>query len=254
MAATPQEQYDELIRCAEKYIRNPRQSKASAVMRWRGKAMRWLKTNAANTDLSVEFTMTPPPSDQSYDNGITRSSVIGVQKGLRVLHQAGEMLPILRKTDARKVRPEMLTKVFIVHGHDELMKTSVARFVERLGLESIVLHEQPNSGRTIIEKFIDYSDVGYAIVLLSGDDRGGPANDALETYQMRARQNVIFELGYFIGKLGRSHVTALHREGVEIPSDYTGVLFVPFDTGGVWQLQIAKEMKAARIKVDLNKI
>jgi hypothetical protein len=254
MPATPKEQYDELIRCAEKYIRNPRQSKASAVMRWRGKAMRWLKTNAPETDLSVEFTMTPPPSDQTYGEGITRSSVVGVQKGLRVLLQAGEMLPILKKSGGRKLRPEMLTKVFIVHGHDELMKIAVARFIERLGLESIVLHEQPNSGRTIIEKFIDYSDVGYAIVLLSGDDRGGSAKEAHETYKLRARQNVIFELGYFIGKLGRSQVTALHREGVEIPSDYTGVLFVPFDAGGIWQLQIAKEMRAVGLKVDLNKI
>src|SRR5262245_61430764 len=154
MPVTPQEQYDELIRCAEKYIRSPRQSKASAVMRWRGKGMRWLKTNAPNTNLSVEFMMTSPPADHGYGGGLTRSSVIGVQKGLRVLQQAGEMLPILKKSDGRKLRPEMLTKVFIVHGHDELMKTAVARFIERLGLKSIVLHEQPNSGRTIIEKFI----------------------------------------------------------------------------------------------------
>ena len=216
--------------------------------------MRWLKSNAANTDLSLEFTMTPPPADQTYGDGITRSSVIGVQKGLRVLHQAGEMLPLLKKNAAPKLHPQVLSKAFVVHGHDDLMKVSVARFIEQLQLEPIVLHEQPNSGRTIIEKFIDYSDVGYAVVLLSGDDRGGVAAEAVESYRLRARQNVIFELGFFIGKLGRSRVVALHREGVEIPSDYTGVLFVPFDSSGIWQLQVAREMRAVGLKVDLNKI
>lgn len=254
MPKNAQEQYDELIRCAEKYIRSPRQSKASAVMRWRQKAMRWLKANAPETGLSIDFATTSPPADQSYGDGITRGSVLGVQRGLKVLQSASEMVPWLKNGAAVKLRPQVLNKVFIVHGHDDHMKISVARFVAQLQLEPVILHEQPNGGRTIIEKFIDHSEVGYAIVLLAGDDKGGLASEQADGYRLRARQNVIFELGFFIGKLGRSRVVALHREGVEIPSDYSGVLFVPFDKAGVWQLHVAKEMRAAGMKVDLNKI
>jgi hypothetical protein len=254
MSATPQEQFEELIRCAEKYIRSPQQSKATAVMRWRGKAMRWLKSNAPETSLSIDFATTSPPSDLGYRGGITRGSVIGVQRGLKTLQTAGEMIPWLKNGNSAKLRPQVLNKVFIVHGHDDLMKISVARFVGQLQLEPVILHEQPNGGRTIIEKFIDHSDVGYAIVLLAGDDKGGLATEQADGYRLRARQNVIFELGFFIGKLGRSRVVALHREGVEIPSDYSGVLFVPFDKAGLWQLHVAREMRAAGMKVDLNKI
>ena len=106
------------------------------------------------------------------------------------------------------------------------MESITARFIEKLGLELIVLHEQPNKGRTIIEKFQDYSNVSYAVVLLTPDDRGGVASSKLEEQQPRARQNVIFELGYFIGKLSRKRVCALYIDGVEIPSDYSGVLFI----------------------------
>jgi hypothetical protein len=254
MPKSIQEQYDELIRCAEKYIRNPNQSKASAVMRWRGKAMRWLKSNAPQSGLSIDFMTTNPPAQDGYGKGITRGTVIGVQRGLRVLQSAGELLPALRNGTPRKLTPQMLSRVFIVHGHDELMKVATARFIEKLGLEPVILHEQANGGRTIIEKFIDHSDVGFAVVLLSGDDKGGLAESPSETYKLRARQNVIFELGFFIGKLGRCHVVALHNDNVEIPSDYSGVIFVPFDKAGLWRLQLGREMRNAGIKVDLNKI
>jgi predicted nucleotide-binding protein len=121
-------------------------------------------------------------------------------------------------------------------------------------LEPVILHEQPNGGRTIIEKFLDHADVGFALVLLSGDDKGGLASGSADNYQLRARQNVIFELGYFIGRLDRSRVVALHTPGVEIPSDYSGVIFISFDKGGVWELAVAKEMRAVGLKVDLNKL
>lgn len=143
--------------------------------------------------------------------------------------------------------------VFIVHGHDQGTKETAARFIERLGLNAIVLHEQPNEGRTIIEKFVDYSNVGFAVVLLTADDRGGPHSVEPGSYQFRARQNVIFELGYFLGRLGRKRVCVLYREGVQIPSDYQGVLFIPLDDGGAWKLPLAREIKAAGIEVDLNR-
>ena len=145
-------------------------------------------------------------------------------------------------------------RVFIVHGHNDTLKESVARFLGQLKLDPIILHEQPNKGRTIIEKFIDYSDVGFAIVLLTADDRGGKASDSPEGYSLRARQNVILELGFFLGRIGRERVCALYEEGVEIPSDYEGVLFIPFDKSGAWRLLLGRELRAAGIDVDLNNI
>ena len=144
-------------------------------------------------------------------------------------------------------------KVFVVHGHNEAFRETCARFVEKLDLEPIILHEQPNAGRTIIEKFQDYSDVGFAIVLLTGDDQGTTKNADPSTLKLRARQNVIFELGFFIGKLGRSRVCALYEPGVEIPSDYSGILFVQLDPAGAWRFQLGRELKAVGIAVDLNR-
>ena len=141
--------------------------------------------------------------------------------------------------------------VFVVHGHDEIAKLEVARLLERLDLNPIILHEQPNEGRTIIEKFEFYSDVAYAIVILTPDDMGylgGHAN----AVRPRARQNVVFELGYFVGRLGRRHVCALYKEGVEIPSDLHGVLYIPMESQGAWKLSIVKEMKQVGMEVDLN--
>ena len=121
-------------------------------------------------------------------------------------------------------------RVFVVHGHDNEMKQAVARTVERLGLEAIILNEQPNHGRMLIEKIEHYSDVGFAVVLLSPDDTGYLNACGLEAARVRARQNVILELGYFAGKLGRERVMALHRGGIEFPSDYDGVLYMPYDS------------------------
>ncbi len=144
-------------------------------------------------------------------------------------------------------------RIFLVHGHDQAVLQEVARFLERVDQDVIILREQPNRGRTIIEKFEDYSNVGFAVILLTPDDRGGPAPSSSDEQHPRARQNVILELGYFLGRLGRSRVCALYREGVEIPSDYSGVLYVKLDPEGGWRLQLAKELKAAGLLVDMNK-
>lgn len=126
------------------------------------------------------------------------------------------------------------------------------RQVEKLGLNTIILHEIPNIGRTIIEKFEDHSNVGFAVVLLTPDDLG-TAKDKREELNPRARQNVIFELGYFIGKLGRRRVCVLHKENVEIPSDYEGILYVEMDKGGGWKQKLVKEMIEVGIKIDPSK-
>jgi len=144
-------------------------------------------------------------------------------------------------------------RVFLVHGHNELAIHETARFLEKIDLEVIILREQPNSGRTIIEKFVDFSDVGFSVVLLTGDDRGGAQESPYDKQKKRPRQNVILELGFFLGKLGRKRVCALYEEGVEIPSDYDGVIFVPLDKNGAWHLPLARELKAAGLSIDLNK-
>ena len=91
-------------------------------------------------------------------------------------------------------------------------------------------------------------------MLLTPDDRGGSAKDPTEKYHTRARQNVVMELGFFLGRLGRERVAAIYAHGVEMPSDYSGVLFLPYDDAGGWQLPLAKEIRAAGIGVDLNQL
>nr|VFJ60913.1 MAG: Predicted nucleotide-binding protein containing TIR-like domain-containing protein [Candidatus Kentron sp. DK] len=149
--------------------------------------------------------------------------------------------------------PDDLRRVFVVHGHNHGIKEAIARFIEKLGLEPVILHEKPNAGRTIIEKFSDYSDVHFAVVLLTADDEGKIKGASAE-HRARARQNVILELGYFLGKLGRARVCALYENGVEIPSDYQGVLFVPLDSGEGWKTSLVRELKSASFPVDANRI
>ena len=149
--------------------------------------------------------------------------------------------------------PEVGRRVFVVHGHDEEAKQSVARCLEKLELEAIILHEKPSRGQTIIEKFEDYADVGFAVVLLTPDDMGA-ARDNVDNLKPRARQNVVFELGFFVGSLGRRRVCALLKGDVEIPSDFAGVLWVPMDAGGAWRFKLVQEMIAAGLDVDPNKL
>jgi predicted nucleotide-binding protein len=143
-------------------------------------------------------------------------------------------------------------KVFIVHGHNNEIKVNVARTIEKLGLEAIILHEQANSGKTIIEKFEEYSDVAFAIVLLTDDDLGKSKKD--DNLNNRARQNVILELGYFIGKLSRNKVCPLYTSGVELPSDLLGLLYIELDAEESWKFKLAKELRASGLNVDVNKI
>ena len=143
-------------------------------------------------------------------------------------------------------------KVFVIHGRDNGVKQTVARFLETLGLEPVILHEQANLGRTIIEKFQDHADVGFAVALLTPDDVGALKEEGANL-NPRARQNVIFEFGYFIGKLGRERVCALVKSDVEKPSDYDGVLYIPLDDSGGWKMRLIRELKTAGFEVDANK-
>lgn len=145
------------------------------------------------------------------------------------------------------------SKVFIVHGHDNAAKESVARFVEKIGLKAIILHEQASSGNTIIEKIEANSNVGFAIVLYTPCDVGASKAEK-DQLKSRARQNVIFEHGYLIGKIGRKNVSALVKGDVETPNDISGVVYIKMDEADSWKYTVAKEMKACGYDVDLNKI
>jgi predicted nucleotide-binding protein len=141
-------------------------------------------------------------------------------------------------------------KVFIVHGHDEGMREGVARFLEQIGFRAIILHEQPSQGRTIIEKVEAHGDVSFAVILLTPDDEGRQIGGQLKP---RARQNVVLELGYFIGRFGRKRVCALTRGNIEIPSDFAGVVYESFE-GPQWRHALGRELEAAGYHIDWNDV
>jgi len=142
--------------------------------------------------------------------------------------------------------------IFIVHGRDGKAKEQTARFIEKLSLKAIVLHEQASGGRTIIEKIENYSNVGFAIVLYTPDDVGNIKMESdKKQLKPRARQNVVFEYGYLMGKIGRRNVVALVEKNVELPNDISGIVYI---TNENWQFSIAKEMKDVGYEIDLNKL
>lgn len=139
-------------------------------------------------------------------------------------------------------------KIFIVHGHDNEMKREVQLLLTRADLKDVVLHEQPDKGRTIIEKLIEESKGAcYMIALLSPDDK-------LEDGSLRARQNVILEIGYFLGKLGKDRIRILRKKVVEIPSDLDGILYENYDEEGNWRMKIMKEIKAVGIEINIESV
>lgn len=142
--------------------------------------------------------------------------------------------------------------VFVVHGHDEGAKQTVARFLEQCGFVAVILHEQADGGRTIIEKIEQYADVVFAIVLYTPCDIGREKNEKRGT--PRARQNVVFEHGYLIAKLGRERVCALVKQGVQTPGDIAGVVYKPMDSAGAWKTEILREMKSTGVVVDASKL
>lgn len=151
-----------------------------------------------------------------------------------------------------KIKKENKSKVFIVHGHDNGAKQEVARFIEKLGFEPIILHEQDSGQKTIIEKIEEYAgQAGFGIVLYTPCDVGGKDETTL---QARARQNVVFEHGYLIGLLGRGNVCPLVKGNIEKPGDIGGVVYTPMDENGSWHLPLAKELKRAGYIVDPSKL
>lgn len=196
----------------------------------------------------------------SFGESSPQTSAEDVQREVRRLKSIKDRLPLIEEAGAAK--SANLSKpagtgagreVFIVHGQRESLKLSVARFCQQgTAREAVILHEQPSSGQTVIEKFERHaSDAGFAVVLLTADDTGGASGGE---HRPRGRQNVIFEAGFFIGALGRSRVAILYESGVELPSDLSGVIWIAADEAGAWKYLLAKEMRAAGIDVDMNAV
>jgi predicted nucleotide-binding protein len=168
-------------------------------------------------------------------------------------------IPVVATVEQRKKRigekKIKSNKVFVVHGHDEAAKLDVQQLLVRLKFDPIILNQQANKGRTIIEKFTDQAaEMVFAVVLLTPDDEGYSKKDGPTKQKDRARQNVVLELGFFLSELGRDKVCALCKGDIEIPSDYDGVIYTKMDAGGAWKTELAKEMKAVGLPVDLNNL
>lgn len=202
----------------------------------------------ANDNMSPGIIMYISPEDtvsyDKYTNDITKEVFSDARKKIKLGHSSK---PVTKKMELDK------TKVFIVHGHDDLAKTEVARFIEKLNLKAIILHEQASSGNTIIEKIEEYSNVGFGIVLYTPCDIGAKKGDE-KNLKQRARQNVVFEHGYLMGKIGRRNVCALVKSNVETPNDISGIVYVPMDDHKAWQVAVAKEMRNSGYDIDMNLI
>jgi len=183
----------------------------------------------------------------------------GVKKAIAILEAAKtelalreelERVVVTDESAAEKAAAAEHGRVFIVHGHDEARKHELFRVLQdTTGSKPIILHEQPSGGRSILEKLEAYAhSAGFAVVLLTADDVGR-ANGA-ETDAPRARQNVVFEAGYFAGRLGRARVVLLHEAGVELPSDLDGIVYVPLDAAGAWKMKLTHEMASQGVAVD----
>jgi predicted nucleotide-binding protein len=196
-----------------------------------------------NDNMPAGIIMFVSPSDVIADEKHAKDVTV------QVFDDAKKTLPPNGPSKPPAIRD--LSKVFIVHGRDDLAKTDAARFIERLGLEAIILHEQASSGQTIIEKIEAHTNVGFAVILYTPYDIGGLSGDS---QRPRARQNVVFEHGYLIGKLGRHNVSALVKGDVEIPNDISGAVYVPLDQHGTWRVALAKELRAAGYPVDMNRV
>lgn len=149
--------------------------------------------------------------------------------------------------------PVSKTDVFIVHGHDDLAKIKTARFITSLGFNPIILHEQASSGKTIIEKIEEYSNVGFGIILYTQCDLGA-SKEEKDNLKFRARQNVVFEHGFLISKIGRNNVCALVKNEVETPNDISGVVYIKMDDDDGWHMKIAKELRSSGYNVDMNRL
>ena len=235
-------------------------SRWAAFSNWGDYNRQLLRSQFTTSELADEYSQRPAISVIGGHHSFTEKVEElerKVTRSIRRLESIRQRLPLYKElSPAPPQQPqeaEQPRTIFVVHGHDAGRKNAVARFLEKLTTTDVlVLHEQPNRGRTVIEKFEGYARTSdYAVVILTGDDRGG-AKDSEELLP-RARQNVVFELGFFIGALDRAHVAVLYEEGVELPSDIGGLAWIELDTADAWQAALTRELVAAGVDVDFKR-
>jgi len=233
----------------------------SRVGQWRDYNRTWLDKNLGG-EAAEEYKNASThayfgrPDDPATDLRYLREDIQSEIAKLQSIHdRLGLWLPEDNTmSPASSTSPSSLdAPIFIVHGSDTLRAERVARTVkEATGREMIILREQANLGQTLIEKFEQHAaKASYAIIVLTPDDEGGRKDQT--THNPRARQNVIFEMGYFYGILGRSRVSALLHPGVEKPSDIDGIIYIHFDDNGAWKTELFRELEHAHIHVDMSR-
>lgn len=162
---------------------------------------------------------------------------------------------VLRGVQAPEVRGATSERsapfVFLVSGHSRERRDTVAQVIEHLGLRVVILDEEPSRGHTVLEKLERTTSVAFAVVLITGDDVGSVRGNTT-TLAPRPRQNVLLELGFLFGALGRGRICILYDDAVELPSDLAGLRFITLDSAGGWRFMLAREFKAAGLPVDLN--
>lgn len=200
-------------------------------------------------------------TSQVYYSGMDTSGYrpAGVNKAIAILEAAkrelslrDELESVIESDESQEEKETAAERgrVFIVHGHDDARKHELFRLIHDItGAKPIILHEQPSGGRSVMEKLEAYAaSAGFAVALLTADDLGRAKNEAEDS--PRARQNVVLEAGYFAGLLGRARVVLLHEDGVELPSDLAGIVYVPLDDAGAWKMKLAHEMSNEGLSVD----
>lgn len=241
----------------------------STFKEWAGEATRWrkfaitvLQTISEEDALEQEFarayrpgvTVVGGPPDTVPERLERRRRTHEAE--LNVLRSVVERLTLFPAPEqpASGAAPTRGEEVFVVHGHQQDAAGIVARLIEQLGLSAVILDERANQGRTLIEKFEQNTEeVGFAVVLMLADDWGkGPDDDQWPIEPNRARQNVVLELGYFVGKLGRGRVAALMGASVEKPSDIHGLAYIAYDDD--WRMRLIREMKSVFPSLDANKV
>ena len=249
-------------RCLDRmiYLRQVHSDESPEFYKWdRNTRIAIVQTFGQNSKQSIEFHSIKfrPTSawmfEEDYDAfqaGIDKASALleSIIDEISLYWQDEEQ-PLTPQRQESSIQPADSRRVFVVHGRDEGTLNIVARFLEGLKLEIIVLQEQASEGRTIIEKIEEYADVSFAVVLCTPDDQGRLANEPGEL-KPRPRQNVILELGFFLASIGRNRVCALLKDDVEIPSDYAGVIYIRMDSAGGWRTRLFKELESAGLSVD----
>ncbi len=218
------------------------------------------------------------PSDDSFRTGMVIITQKGVDYARKLLEYkpdshtvtltaAGLSRVVRSATPSSSQKTETVRKstlppssnIFVAHGRDYRMKNSVVATLGKLDLTATVLRDQPSKGRTIIEKLtetIEDKKISFAVILFSPDDVAHAKSESPDKAQFRARQNVILELGYCMGKLGRKNVVIIHKEkeNFEIPSDCSGIAYTSYDRGGAWKHELAKELEEHGYTIDVNKL